>query len=90
MARTHKDKKWKLRYPEYAFDFDEQRKLKKRKSVDSEWHWMSTPSWWTRLMMNRPQRRAAKVWERKVLMAEQIDETVDVPNCSNKPHIYYW
>ena len=63
-------------------------KPKRRKGEDVEWHWMSTPSWWTRLVMNRPQRREGRLWERKVHF-EDIEET-DPPGVSKKPHIYYW
>ena len=63
-------------------------KPKQRKRVDTENHWMSTPSWWTRLMMNKPQRRRAHVWERKALL-EDLEET-DPPGVSHKPHWYYW
>jgi hypothetical protein len=64
-------------------------KTKKRKEVDTDWHWMSaSPSWWTRLMMNRPQRRAGRVWEQKVLL-EDLEET-DPPGVGHKPHQYYW
>ena len=61
---------------------------KQRKAVDTENHWMHTPSWWTRIMMNKPQRRRGHVWERKVLL-EDLDET-DPPTVGKKPHIYYW
>jgi hypothetical protein len=65
-------------------------KTKKRKELDCEWHWVSnTPSWWTRLTMNRPQRRAGRVWEQKVLLETDLEET-DPPGVSHKPHHYYW
>ena len=67
-------------------------KTKKKREVDSEWHWMgSTPSWWTRMTMNRPQRREAHLWEHDVarLPLEELEE-VDKPNASHKPHIYYY
>lgn len=63
-------------------------KTKKRKEVDTEEHWMSTPSWWTHLCMNKPQRRAGRIWEATVLR-EDIEET-DAPGVSKRPHIYYW
>lgn len=67
-------------------------KTKKRREVDSEWHWMgSTPSWWTRLTMNRPQRREAHLWEHEVSRTPVDNlEEVDKPNTSHKPHIYYY
>lgn len=63
-------------------------KTKKKRKDDTEWHWMSTPSWWTRLTMNRPQRRKGRQWERKVHF-QDLEET-DPPGVSKKPHVYYW
>lgn len=66
-------------------------KPKKRKAQDTEYHWMSTPAWWTRLMMNKPQRRAGSTWERKAVKLALADlETLDTPSVSRKPHKYYW
>lgn len=66
-------------------------KSKKRKEVDTEYHWMSTPSWWTRLCMIKPQRREGSLWEREVVKISPTDlEEVDKPSVSRKPHIYYW
>lgn len=62
---------------------------KKRRTKDYEYHWMSTPGWWIRLKMNRPQRRAGKLWERRVIFENDLEET-DPPSVSRKPHIYYW
>ncbi len=98
MSRTFKDKPSKLKYD--PWDQDMQRvegfyrfiqlpttKPKKRKEVDTEWHWMSTPSWWTRLVMNKPKRRACRLWEN----TRTLDNLDDVcPDYGNKPHIYYW
>jgi hypothetical protein len=67
-------------------------KTKKRKTTDTNWHWLqSTPSWWTRMMMNRPQRREAHLWENRAVHTdpEQLEE-IDTPNVSHKPHNYYW
>ena len=61
---------------------------KKRKELDTEWHWMSTPSWWNRLMNNVPQRRKGRAWERKVIF-QDLEDT-DPPVFSKKPHKYYW
>lgn len=65
-------------------------KRKKKKELDTDWHWLnSTPSWWTRLMMNRPQRRAGRVWEHTVL--KELDlEDCDPPGVGHKPHVYYY
>lgn len=64
---------------------------KRRKELDTEEHWMNTPSWWVRLMMTRPQRREGSLWEREVVKTslEEIDG-VDTPSISRKPHIYFW
>lgn len=67
-------------------------KTKKKREVDSEWHWMgSTPSWWTRVTMNRPQRREAHLWEHDVarMPIDELEEA-DKPNVSHKPHVYYY
>ena len=66
-------------------------KPKQPKHVDTEYHWMSTPSWWTRLVMNRPQRRAGRIWERNAAhtVKEELD-VLDTPSVSHKPHQYYW
>jgi hypothetical protein len=102
MSRTYKDKPSKLKYD--AWNKDRERiegtfyyidlpttKLKKRKELDTEEHWMSTPAWWTRLTMNRPQRRRCKLWERDALKStlDSLDD-LDKPIISRKPHIYYW
>lgn len=64
-------------------------KPKVRKSKNTEWRWYKqTPSWWTRLFMNKPQRRKGRQWERKVLF-EDIEDT-DPPGVSRKPHKYYF
>jgi hypothetical protein len=63
-------------------------KPKRRREVDTEDHWMSTPSWWTNMKMNRPARHKGRTWERKVLV-EDLEET-DPPGVSHKPHIYWW
>ena len=89
MSRTTKDKPHKLLYGDY-FDVPGG-KVPKRK--DNTWHWLeSTPSWWTRMMMNRPQRRQAHLWEREAIKTQSLDdiEELDTPNTSHKPHQYYW
>lgn len=63
----------------------------KKKRTHEDWNWMTTPMWWIREMMNRPQRVRGHQWERKVLntpLAELEDE--DPPSVSRKPHWYYW
>jgi hypothetical protein len=65
-------------------------KPKKKRELDTDWHWLNTtPSWWTRLMMNRPQRRAGHIWEHKVLREPDLWDT-DPPGVSHKPHVYYY
>lgn len=61
---------------------------KKRKEVDTKDHWMSTPSWWTHMTMIKPERRAARLLERKALISDLED--FDIPDTGRKPHIYYW
>ena len=104
MSRTYKDKPSKLKrelydqdfilvenYGYYKYRLGKTTKTKKRKEVDTEDHWMTTPSAWTRLMMNKPQRREGTLWEREVVKSQTTDlEGVDKPNVSRKPHIYYF
>jgi len=86
MSGTKKDQPSKFKFPEL---FSSSNKTKKAKRQDTEWHWMSTPSWWTRLMMNRPQRAAGRLWEKKVVHEADL-ENVDKPSVSKKPHQYFW
>lgn len=88
MSRTHKDKPSKILYPDYRNESG----CKKRKEVDSEWHWMNTPSWWTRLFMNVPIRREGKAFEKDAVKVIDVEllEDIDKPNVSKKPHKYYW
>ena len=84
MSRTNKDKPPKLLYGDKV--------TKKPRGKYTEWHWLqNTPSWWTNLFMNRPQRKEAQRWERNAQKTnpEDIDE-LDTPNVSKKPHKYYW
>ena len=104
MSRTHKDKPSKLRCELYMKDWilvehdgfrkyrpGKTTKTKKRREVDTENHWMSTPSWWTRLLMTKPQRREGTLWEREVVKTQLTElEEVDKPSVSRKPHIYYF
>lgn len=64
-------------------------KRKKPRRVDTEWHWQSTPSWWTNLYMNRPQRVASNQYMRQITLDIDL-ELIDPPHIGNKPHIYYW
>lgn len=61
----------------------------KRSAITKNYCWYKkTPSWWSRMFMNRPQRHKGRQWERKVLF-EDIEDT-DPPGVSRKPHIFYW
>ena len=64
-------------------------KLPKR--VDTEQHWQSTPSWWTRMYMRRPQRvKLNRLTRRAIGISLEALEAFDVPNLKRKPHVYYW
>ena len=99
MSRTFKDKPYKLQHEPWDTDMvvlenwgrchTKTTKTKKRKEVDTEDHWMTTPGWWVKMTMTKPERRAANTATRKVLLAEDIEE-VDIPDMGRKPHIYFW
>ena len=62
-------------------------KTKKRREVDTEDHWMTTPMWWIHMWHTRPERRKAKM----LLTSLPADlEEVDVPDTGHKPHHYFW
>lgn len=65
---------------------------KKKAMLFRPWLWFqSTPGWWTRMMMTRPQRRKAHEWERMAAAIEpDLLECVDCPPHGKKPHEYYW
>ena len=95
-----KDKPFKILYPEDINDWVTVFKIngsayiskvrgaktKKKRKLDIEWHWMTTPGWWIRLMMGRPERARNRAWEQKVL----YDIDLDYIDTGRKPHIYYW
>lgn len=64
----------------------------KKKKFGKNWQWLqSTPSWWTKLFMNRPQRRKTKLWETEAVKVSQNNlDLLDKPNVTKKPHKYYW
>ena len=66
-------------------------KTKKKKNVDTEHHWMTTPSWFIHDFMNQPQRIRSKQWEREIVKVpiDNLDEC-EAPPLGKKPHIYYW
>jgi hypothetical protein len=64
---------------------------KKKKNVDTENHWMTTPMWYIREFMNQPQRAKGRQWEKTVLKVDINDlDAIDYPSVSRKPHLYYW
>lgn len=67
-------------------------KTKKKKRIDFEYHWMTTPSWWNNLFHTKPIRVKIRNWSRKIIYAESIDDIDNfiVPDTGNKPHKYYW
>jgi hypothetical protein len=64
---------------------------KKPRRKDTEWHWQSTPSWWTRMYMLRPERTRGNRETAKIkrIPLDEID-LVDVADLKKKPHVYYW
>lgn len=61
----------------------------KRRAFGTNWRWQSTPGWWVRMQMTRPQRRAVKVWEVMARNATDLDR-IDMPPHGKKPHLYFW
>ena len=105
MSRTLKDKPHTVAYPEDHYLYDAIRvdtssfgfryiqvagkKTKKRRNY-CHFRWYSTtPSWWTRITMTRPQRRKSRMWEQVVTRAVDL-ELQDPPLLGRKPHIYYY
>lgn len=62
-------------------------KTKKRKEVDTEDHWMTTPGWWNRMTVTRPERK--KVNSHLQSLPYDLEE-VDIPDLGRKPKIYFW
>lgn len=89
MSRTHKDRAeygWKQYYKYKKLVTGP--KLPKHKNTT--WQWLqSTPSWWTRLTMNRPMRRACRVWEQKAKYFKDFEASI-CPDTKRKPHVYYY
>lgn len=54
-------------------------------------HYSSTPSWWTRITMNRPRRRENRMYE-SVVKFVKIESLIDYEPFLNwkKPYVYYW
>ena len=72
----------------YGWRLSKTTKPKLKKVVDTEDHWMTTPQWWVRIMMNKPERRATKVCLEKLSLSNL--EEVDIVDTGRKPHVYYW
>lgn len=51
----------------------------------------STPAWWTRMYMTRPQRAKVRTWKIKAKQTslEELDG-LDLPAHGKKPHVYFW
>lgn len=84
MARTQKDAPFKILYLNSP--------KKKKRKVDYTWKWyLASPGWWVNLMMTKPQRRAAHLWEHEVVKSKINNiEDLDTPSVSKKPHIYFY
>lgn len=74
MSRTHRR------------DYLTGRRLRDGKAHHLNW---STPSWWNRLINNRPQRRAARRAEHRVMRDPDAADGLIWP-AGRKPHIYFW
>ena len=84
MSRTEKDKSIKVRYGDDLFALDAPDQRKKKREYNEVWP-QATPSWWTRVVMNRPLRRATHMWEKRVLA--DIEQADPIPETPKK---YYW
>lgn len=100
MSRTFKDTPTALRWTNGRFrtwtDYWQHKwsgeDLPKQKKNMPKWHWVQrTPSNWTRIMMNRPKRRAVKLWEQQVKNSTDLDNVNDCPDYhAHKPHVFYY
>jgi superoxide dismutase len=62
----------------------------KQRAFGDGWLWLqATPGWWVRVMMTRPQRRLASVWQRKAETSTDLELVGDPPS-GRKPHHYFW
>lgn len=102
MARTYKDDARRRYFNSYwqqdhillegfGWRLAKTTKPKLRKEVDSEDHWMTTPSWWNNLFHTRPIRGKFRNYTKGVVRCpiEYIDDLVE-PLDSNRPHKYFW
>ncbi len=66
-------------------------KTKKPRNYEGDWKWWRrTPSWFVRDFMTGPKRRACRDWEKKVVLAEDVEDFEDCPDFGKKPHVYYY
>jgi hypothetical protein len=88
MSRTYKDRPYPVQFRFLSSFYEESTsKTLKRKEVDTEFHWMSTPSWWTHTFMIKPRR----VQENQALRIIPSDlEEFDFVDIKRKNHKYYW
>jgi len=65
---------------------------KKKRRVDTEWHWtQSTPSWWNNLFHTRPVRGNFRKFTKDIVKSKILDiAELQEPSDSTKPHKYYW
>lgn len=61
-------------------------KTKKRKEVDTEDHWMTTPSWWIHMKHTKPERRKSTMAVSTIADLEDVD----IPNLHKMSHWYFW
>lgn len=101
MSRTYKDKPYKFKYDAWDKDIVKVEyfyriylpttKPKKRKAVDTEHHWMSTPSWWNHLFHTKPIRINFRTFLSNAKKSSINDLNLLLePLDSNKPHKYFW
>lgn len=66
-------------------------KPKLRKKVDTEDHWMSTPSWWNNLFHTKPKRGKFRNFSKLAVKSSilALDDMLE-PSDSNKPHKYFY
>ena len=64
---------------------------KKKKVVDSEHHWMTTPSWWNNLFHTRPIRGKFRNFCLNAVKSgtDTLEEMLE-PEDSKNPHKYFW
>ena len=97
MARTLKDKHWKIRFRDWHEGYAGALKVagywpKTKKCIDTEYHWtQATPSCWNNLFHTRPIRGNFRNFSRNVVRSsmEAVQDMLE-PSDSKSPHKYYW